>query len=91
MKEIIAFFKKPNRCDLYLASWSLYYLQGTLYPESSFLSKILFLMNMLVAIYYVIYVNLHYKKKPFLKGLNILLVLFTIYVFTTDYYSIFYI
>lgn len=79
MKGILAFFKKPNRCDLYLASWSLYYLQGTLYPESSSLSRILFLMNMLVAIYYVIYVNLHYKKKPFLKGLNILLVLFTIY------------
>ena len=68
MKGILAFFKKPNRCDLYLASWSLYYLQGTLYPESSSLSKILFLMNMLVAIYYVIYVNLHYNPPLFKRS-----------------------
>lgn len=68
-----------NRCDMYFASWCLYYLQGTLYPESSSLSKILFIINMAIASYYVFHVNKHYKIPALLKSINILLILFTIY------------
>lgn len=71
--------KKTNRCDVYLASWCIYYLQGTLYPESSFLSKSLFVLNMAVAIYFFFYVNNNYVLPLFFKGLNLLLAMFTIY------------
>lgn len=68
-----------NRCDLYIVSWCLYYLQGTLYPESSILSKSLFAINMSIALFYVFDVNREYKLPIYFKGLNWLLLLFTLY------------
>lgn len=70
-----------NRCDLYIFGWCLYYLQGTLYPESSPLSKSLLIALLLVSIGYAIYANIMYKLPAYLKGLNALLVMFTLYGF----------
>lgn len=70
-----------NRCDLYIFGWCFYYLQGTLYPESSILSKSLLIALLLVSIGYAIYANIMYKLPAYLKGLNALLAMFTIYGF----------
>lgn len=70
---------KFNRSDWYIASWCLYYLQGTLYGESSTLSKTLFVVNMGVALFYVFYVNIRYTVPSYIKGLNWLLSLFVVY------------
>ena len=79
MMNNLRFLGKINRSDLYIASWCLYYLQGTLYAESSILSKSLFAINMLVALFYVFEVNNRYKLPAYFKGLNWLLLLFTVY------------
>lgn len=59
--------------------WCLYFLQGTLYPIGSMLSKAILVVNLIISIYYVLYANTKYKLPPYFKGLNLLLVIFTLY------------
>lgn len=71
--------KNLNVCNLYLALWCLYYLQTIIYPDGGVLSLLIIVVILCISFYYALY--LYFKKKltPFLKILNILIVVLTIY------------
>ena len=72
---------KINRCDAFLALWVIYYLQGILYEEGGTLSigllGVQFLISLICA-----YKTIKFQNLPvYFVGLNVLLLLFTIYGF----------
>lgn len=73
--------QKLNRCDWFLFSWVLYYLQGILYPEGGMLSISLLSINLIVSICCATKVIQLPGTPLYFKGLNMLLCLFTIYGF----------
>lgn len=73
--------QKLNRCDWFLFSWVLYYLQGILYPEGGILSISLLSINLIVSICCATKVIQLPGTPLYFKGLNMLLCLFTIYGF----------
>ena len=76
-----------NRCDLFLAVWVLYYLQGILYPEGGVISLAFLGINLLMSASCTLKV-LQWKNNPiYFKGLNMLILLFTIYGFAMVFSS----
>lgn len=70
-----------NRCDMFLVAWVLYYLQGIVYPEGGAISITLLGLTLLVSANCAIKV-LQWRNTPiYFKGLNMLILLFTIYGF----------
>ena len=85
---------KLNRCDWFIIVWVLYYLQGVIYPTGGAISTGLLGINLLVSIYCAIKIWQIPNHPPYIKGLNLLVVMFTIYGFylilmnpSTVYYS----
>lgn len=76
-----------NRCDLFLAVWVLYYLQGILYPEGGVISLAFLGINLLMSASCTLKV-LQWKNNPiYFKGLNMLILLFSIYGFAMVFSS----
>ena len=69
---------KINICLIYVILWLLYFLQGNLY-SSKILGTAIMSIFILWSLYFFVYVNVKYKLPPFLRGVNLLVVLFTIY------------
>lgn len=85
---------KLNRCDWFIIVWVLYYLQGVLYPTGGAISIGLLGINLLVSIYCAIKIWQMPNNPPYITGLNLLVLMFTIYGFylilmnpSTVYYS----
>lgn len=74
--SIKAFFSIAN---LYIGLFCVYNLQGTFYPKGSIVAKIILMVILIISLYYWVYANIHYKLPNFLKILNILILMFTIY------------
>lgn len=72
---------KLNRCDWFIIVWVLYYLQGVLYPTGGAISTGLLGINLLVSIYCTIKVCQMPNNPPYIKGLNLLVLMFSIYGF----------
>lgn len=72
---------KLNRCDWFIIAWVLYYLQGVLYPTGGAISTGLLGINLLVSIYCAIKIWKMPNNPPYIKGLNLLVLMFTIYGF----------
>lgn len=72
---------KLNHCDWFIIVWVLYYLQGVLYPTGGAISTGLLGINLLVSIYCAIKVWRMTNHPPYIKGLNILVLMFSIYGF----------
>ena len=68
-----------NRCDWFLIFFLMYYLQGTLYPEGGVISLGFMGINLIVSLLYAIRVMQMRDTPIYFRGLNILVVLFTIY------------
>lgn len=85
MNDIIKYISNP--CNGYFALWMVYLMQGTLYASGSMLSQILLLAILLISIWHA-FLMFNRKHAPvFFKGLNLLVLLFTIYgilLFFTD-------
>lgn len=68
-----------NRCDVYVAIWCLYRLQGLLYPQGAInqiLQLVMLLWAMVVAVPYI----LNIKNNPrVLNALSVLLLMYTVY------------
>lgn len=86
---------KLNRCDWFIIVWVLYYLQGVLYPIGGAISTVLLGINLLVSIYCAIQVWQMPNHPPYIKGLNLLVLMFSFYGFalillnpSTIHYSI---
>lgn len=70
-----------NRCDFFLAAWTLYYLQGVVYPTGGVISIALLGVNLLVSTNCAFKV-LQWRNNPvYFKGFNMLMLLFTVYGF----------
>lgn len=85
---------KLNRCDWFIIMWVLYYLQGVLYPTGGAISTGLLGINLLVSIYCALKIWQMPNHPPYIKGLNLLVLMFSIYGFylilinpSTVYYS----
>ena len=72
---------KLNRCDWFIIVWVLYYLQGVLYSSGGAISTGLLGINLLVSIYCAIKVWRMPNHPPYIKGLNLLVLMFSIYGF----------
>ena len=72
---------KLNRCDWFIIVWVVYYLQGVLYASGGALSTGLLGINLMVSIGCAIKLWQMPHHPPFLKGLNLLVLMFTIYGF----------
>lgn len=72
---------KLNRCDWFIIVWVLYYLQGVLYSSGGAISTGLLGINLLVSIYCAIKIWQIPNNPPYIKGLNILVLMFSIYGF----------
>lgn len=73
--------KNLNRCDFFLLIWVLYYLQGIVYPEGGIVSLAILGVNLLISASCTFKV-MRWRNKPiYFKGLNILMLMFTIYGF----------
>ena len=70
-----------NRCDWFIIVWVLYYLQGVLYPTGGAISTGLLGINLLVSMYCAIKIWQMPNHPPYIKGLNLLVLMFTIYGF----------
>lgn len=70
---------KLNRCDWFIIVWVIYYLQGVLYPSGGMLSILLLGINLLVS--FVCAIKIWQKPHPprYIKGLNLLVFMFSIY------------
>lgn len=70
---------KLNRCDWFIVAWVLYYLQGIAYAEGGMISLALLGVNLLISAVCAIKV-VRWKNNPvFFKGLNLLMLMFTLY------------
>ena len=67
-----------NRSDLFLIGWVVYYLQGILYEEGGLVSTALLGLLLLVSLLYF-FKTIQLSLPVYFKGLNILLLMFTIY------------
>lgn len=70
-----------NICHIYLLVVLLCGLRGLVYPSSGFVAVGLQYVLLLMSLFYSFYANLNYKLPVYFKGLNLLLVVFTIYGF----------
>ncbi len=72
---------KINRCDVFLALWVIYYLQGILYEEGGILSTGILGVQFLISIICAYKITKFQNLPVYFVGLNVLLLLFTIYGF----------
>lgn len=72
---------KLNRCDWFIIVWVVYYLQGVLYSSGGAISTGLLGINLLVSIYCAIKIWQMPNNPPYIKGLNLLVLMFSIYGF----------
>ena len=72
---------KLNRCDWFILVFVVYYLQGVLYPSGGALSTGLLGINLLVLIVCAIKIWQLPHHPPYIKGLNLLVLMFSIYGF----------
>lgn len=68
-----------SKCNIYVGLWLLYNLQGILYSSGGLLSQVLLAIILVWSIFYFFKVNLIQSFPIYIKGLNILLIMFCIY------------
>lgn len=72
------FSSKYRIATIYSLIWSLYYLQGLLYPEG-IIAQLFLLVFLLISLYYAYSLNREFKLSPFMKSVNWLVILFGVY------------
>ena len=71
--------KAFNICNIYTAAWCLYFLQGSLFTKGGLIGKLLILFVLLVSVYYFIISAIRTPRPAYLRALNILVILFSVY------------
>lgn len=71
--------KALNICNIYTIAWCLYYLQGTLYAKGGPIGRLLILFVLLLSVYYFVISAKKIARPVYLKALNILVILFSVY------------
>ena len=68
-----------NICNGYIFLWCLYSMQGILYAQGGMISQGILVILLGISFYTLADANINYKLPATLKGLNLLLLLFTLY------------
>ena len=68
-----------NIANLYTFFWCIYWLQGPLYPVGTSFSQLLLAVLLIISLYYFIIANIRYTLPSFFIGLNLLVILLSIY------------
>lgn len=68
-----------TECNIYLFLWMLYFLQGSLYNSGGLFSQSILAILLIISVVNTLKVNTHSEVKGYLKGLNALLIMFTVY------------
>lgn len=76
MRKIITFLKDP--CNFYITIAFMYRFQGTLFPAAGIISRSFLLLTFLLSIYYTFKVNRTCRLNTYMKGLNLLVLFFTV-------------
>lgn len=71
------FLKNP--CNIYITLWCLYNLQGALYTQGGWLSRIILLVLLLWSVYYYVVTITNFKLPVFLRMLAGLVFIFVLY------------
>lgn len=72
-------FRWFDKTTAYIIAWGLYACQGVFLPKESILSQLLLFALLLISLYYTYVANMHYRLPTFFIGLNVLVIMFTIY------------
>lgn len=72
---------KLNRCDWFIIVWVVYYLQGVLYSSGGAFSILLLGINLLVSFWCALKIWQTPNHPSYIKGLNLLVLMFSIYGF----------
>lgn len=65
---------------LYTLLWSVYFLQGTVFSHyGGGMAQMILVLLLLFSIYCFLYVNINYNVNSYLKALNLLILMFTVY------------
>lgn len=65
---------------LYTLLWSVYFLQGTVFSHyGGGMAQVILVLLLLFSIYCFLYVNINYNVNSYLKALNLLILMFTVY------------
>ena len=67
-----------NICYIYIALWIMYYLQDILMIKG-IVAQVILVLLVMMSFYVLIQVNLYYRTGPYLKWLNIILLVITVY------------
>lgn len=67
-----------NACNIYIALWMIYYLQW-IFAISGIIAQAIYVVLMVISFYAFFQVNRYYRIGPFIKWLNIMLVILSIY------------
>lgn len=69
---------KINICYIYISLWMLYYLQEML-MITGIIAQVFFMVLMLMSFYAFFQVNINYRTCPYLKWLNVMLIILSVY------------
>lgn len=65
---------------IYTLLWSIYFLQGTVFSHyGGGMAQVILVLLLLFSIYCFLYVNINYNVNSYLKALNLLILMFTVY------------
>lgn len=65
---------------IYTLLWSIYFLQGTVFSHyGGGIAQMILVVLLLFSIYCFLYVNINYNVNSYLKALNLLILMFTVY------------
>lgn len=68
-----------NKCNVYTALWTVYYMQGALYERGSIVSRLLLGVLLIFSFIEYVKVNEHYRIPHVLKALNVILFVVSVY------------
>ena len=77
--SLLRAYNLKNVANVYILLWFLYYMQGTFYASGGIIGVSIMSLFLMVSLYFFFKVNRYRGVPTYLKGLNSLVILFTIY------------
>ena len=77
--SLLRAYNLKNVANVYILLWFLYYMQGTFYASGGIIGVSIMSLFLMVSLYFFFKVNRYRGVPTYLKGLNFLVILFTIY------------
>ena len=79
MRQFVSKTESKSLFHIYIFLWIVYSLNGIFFEPSGFIPRITLLFILVISIYNALWANMMVKLPPYVKGLNLLVLIFTIY------------